>query len=106
LIAMTVATHRVPLALWHQDNDAPVHLVTWGPYAYVRHPFYSAFLLAFLAATLAFPHAATLVTLLFGWTMLTATAIREERRLCHSEFGKEYAEYMASAGRFFPRVSS
>ena len=38
LIAFTIGIHRVPLALWHQENDAPKNIVTHGSYAWVRHP--------------------------------------------------------------------
>ena len=106
LIAMTVGTHRIPLALWHQDNDAPAEIVTWGPYARVRHPFYTSFLLAFAAATLAFPHLLTAACLIYGAIALTITAAREEKRLSASEFGEEYRQYMSVSGRFFPRVTS
>ena len=106
LIAMTVGTHRVPLALWHQDNDAPAQIVTWGPYKYVRHPFYTSFLLAFIATVLAFPHPLTLACLLYSFIALSVTAIREERRLAKSEFGDEYRQYMSASGRFFPRLMS
>ncbi len=104
LMAMAVASHRIPLALWHQDNDAPQELVTWGPYAVVRHPFYTSFILALLAAAIAFPHAATLICLLYGIVLLTLTAIREERRLSSSAFGADYVKYMSKSGRFFPRI--
>src|SRR3954469_25457698 len=30
VMAATVGAHRIPLALWHQDDDAPVEIVTWG----------------------------------------------------------------------------
>ena len=106
LIAMTVGTHRVPLALWHQDNDDPVQLVTWGPYARIRHPFYTSFLLAFAAAVIALPHALTAACLIYGVVALSITARREERRLAASEFGAEYCEYMTITGRFFPRLMS
>jgi protein-S-isoprenylcysteine O-methyltransferase Ste14 len=106
MIAMTVGSHRIPLALWHQDEDAPVELVTWGPYARIRHPFYTSFLLAFAAAVLAFPHAITAGCLIYGFVVLTITAGREERRLANSEFGAAYREYMTVAGRFFPRLGS
>lgn len=104
LIGMTVSAHRIPLALWHQDADAPEHLVTWGPYARIRHPFYTSFLLALAAAAIAFPHLSTLFCLLYGLTALTVTAVREERRLQLSEFGVQYLEYMSVSGRFFPRL--
>ncbi len=103
LIAMTVGAHRVPLALWHQDNDAPVELVTWGPYRHIRHPFYSSFLLAFLAGVLAFPHTLMVACFAYSFIALSITAAREERRLEASEFGEQYRHYMAASGRFFPR---
>ena len=106
LITMTVGGHRVPLALWHQANDAPVQLVTWGAYARIRHPFYTSFLLAFAAAALAFPHAVTFACLFYGGIVLTVTAQREERRLSNSEFGKDYRDYMTVTGRFFPSLRS
>lgn len=106
LIAMTVGTHRIPLALWHQNNDAPVEIVTWGPYASIRHPFYTSFLLAFAAAVFAFPHAITVSCLVYAAAVLTMTAKQEERRLSDSEFGDKYREYMTVAGRFFPRLMS
>jgi protein-S-isoprenylcysteine O-methyltransferase Ste14 len=106
LIAMTVGSHRIPLALWHQSNDAPVELVTWGPYKRIRHPFYTSFLLAFAAAVLTFPHVITVGCLIYGTVVLTIAARREERRLANSGFGDKYREYMAGAGRFFPRLTS
>ena len=104
LIAMTVGTHRIPLALWHQENDAPAQIVTWGPYKRIRHPFYTSFLLAFLAAIFAMPHPLTLACLLYAIVALSLTAGREEARLADSEFGDEYLRYMAVSGRFFPRI--
>jgi protein-S-isoprenylcysteine O-methyltransferase Ste14 len=106
LIAYTLGTHRIPISLWHQGDDAPRHIVTWGAYARIRHPFYAAFLLALLAAFLYFPHLGTVATLLYGFAVLTWTARREERRLRASEFGAEYADYQARTGRFWPRFGA
>ncbi len=105
LIAMTVGTHRIPLALWHQQNDAdaPSEIVTWGPYRRVRHPFYTSFLLAFLAAAVAFPHPLTIGCFVYGLIALSITAAGEEARLSESEFGDEYKQYMSVSGRFLPR---
>jgi len=102
LLAMTVGSHRIPISLWHQHNDAPVEIVTWGPYARIRHPFYSSFLLAFLAAAVALPHALTLASLAWGAAALSLTARREERRLRDSQLGEAYCRYMEATGRFFP----
>ena len=102
LLGLTVGVHRVPLALWHQDNDAPVEIVTWGPYARIRHPFYTSFLLAFVAAVLFAPHYATLALLIYVLIVLTVTAKGEEQRLSSSKFGAEYSKYMTQTGRFLP----
>ncbi len=106
LIAYTIGSHRVPLSLWHQDNDAPESIVTHGAYRYVRHPFYSAFLLALIGAVVACPHAGTLTCLAYAVGVLHFTACREERRLSRSEFGDEYRAYLTRTGRFMPRLTA
>lgn len=104
LIGLTVGTHRIPLALWHQDDDAPASIVTYGPYSVLRHPFYTAFIIYGIAGVLLFPHLLTLLVLSYIVIALNATAAREERRLAASEFGSEYQEYMRTAGRFTPKI--
>jgi len=103
LISYTLGTHRTPLALWHQDEDAPSALVTHGAYRRIRHPFYAAFLLALLAACIHSPHPVTLLALACGCAMLNATAAREERRLANSPFGASYRQYRERTGRFLPK---
>lgn len=104
LIFLTLGTHRIPIALWHQGSDAPKHIVTWGAYRFIRHPFYSSFLLAFAAACFFFPHPIVLGLSLYVFVVLNLTAAGEERKLRASEFGAEYAAYMDRTGRFFPRL--
>ncbi|MBU6533019.1 methyltransferase family protein [Streptomyces mayonensis] len=102
LVTLTIGSHRVPVALWHQRDDAPDHIVTWGAYRHIRHPFYSAFLLAFLGAFLLFPHWVTLALGAYMAAMLNTVAAREERMLSASEFGAVYREYHARTHRFVP----
>jgi protein-S-isoprenylcysteine O-methyltransferase Ste14 len=104
MIGWTVGSHRVPLALWHQDNDAPAGIVTWGPYKYVRHPFYTSLTLAELAAFLSFPSLLTAVGLVYALLAFSLTARREERRLLQSAFGSEYRAYMEVTGRLLPGI--
>lgn len=106
MLGLTLGSHRIPIALWHQSNDAPQHIVTWGAYRYVRHPFYASFLLAFCAAALYSPQAFTLGSLIYGFAILNTTAAREEAKLARSDFGSEYRDYVARTGRFFPRLRS
>ena len=103
-IGLTILTHRVPLALWHQDDDSPVELVTAGPYRLVRHPFYGAFLVGLVGCLLAFPHLITLTTLTYAAVVLDLTARREEHRLLRSAFGSDYRHYMRRTGRLLPMV--
>lgn len=106
LIASAIRAHRLRIALWHQggDADAPTQLVTWGPYSRVRHPFYSAFLLALTGAVVLCPHPALAGLWVYGFVALSLTAVREERRLSASAFGAAYRAYVKTTGRFIPRV--
>lgn len=103
LIAYTLGTHRLRIALWHQNNDAPEHIVTYGAYSRIRHPFYAAFLLALLGALVFCPHPVTLMLLIYGFLVMNHTAAKEEQRLSESKFGAEYRAYIHRTGRFFPR---
>ncbi|HTJ45280.1 MAG TPA: isoprenylcysteine carboxylmethyltransferase family protein [Kofleriaceae bacterium] len=104
MVAATIAVHKVPLALWHQADDAPVSIVTYGPYRYVRHPFYVSFILLLVGTALLTREAIGLGALAAGITVLGWTARREEQRLLASSFGDEYAAYLARTGRFVPRL--
>jgi len=108
LIAATIATHRVPLALWHQEGDqnAPVHIVDYGPYGWVRHPFYVSFILLLIGAALIARDAVTLAALPLGLLSLDWTARMEEKKLLASTLGGEYGAYRARTGRFVPRLAS
>lgn len=103
LQTLTIGTHRIPLALWYQDNDAPRSIVTWGAYKRIRHPFYTSFILSLIASICLAPSIATVAIFIFGVTIKTVTAKREEDRLSKSEMGGEYIEYMKTTGRFFPK---
>lgn len=106
LIALTIGSNRVPLSLWHQQDDSAQHIVTFGAYRRVRHPFYAAFLLALTAAVLVAPHLLTVLTLIYGFIRLNATAAGEEKHLASSQFGHQYRDYMSRTGRFIPRWKS
>lgn len=103
LISFTLGTHRIPIALWHQDNDAPKSIVTFGAYRWVRHPFYASFIVAFVSAFILAPQVVTIACLVYALIILNLTAAREESRLCQSDFGDEYKAYMDKTGRFLPK---
>ena len=104
LVAYTAGTHRIPVSLWHQRDDAPVEIVSWGPYRWVRHPFYASYLLALVAAVALIPWWPTIGALVLGAVGLYVTARREEHRLLASDLGAEYAAYREQTGWFVPRL--
>ncbi len=102
----------VPLALYvhsmfpkrHERPEDFEKLLTDGPYRYVRHPFYSAFIFmgfgigffcisvpGLLAYTLMFPL----------WEKL---AEMEEKELLEY-WGEEYRRFIERRGRFFPKLN-
>ena len=80
-------------------------LITGGPYQFVRHPIYTAFLLI-LGSTL-FVSANWLIG--FAWIGMTilevASRIGFEESLMLDYFGDQYREYMKRTGRLLPRLN-
>ena len=78
-------------------------LVTWGPYRWVRHPFYLATALAVVANSLV--TANWFLTLTGGITFgLLVLRTRTEEEKLIERFGEDYKEYMQRTGRFLPRL--
>jgi protein-S-isoprenylcysteine O-methyltransferase Ste14 len=103
LAGCALGTHRRRLALWHQTDDEPEHLVTEGPYAKIRHPFYTSYLLCLAGCVLAAPHLVMVLVLGVVAYRLHGTAAREERRFLESEaLGTRYGAYVRRTGRFLP----
>ncbi len=78
-------------------------LVTTGPYAWVRHPFYAAFALATVANALVAANWFLFVTGALAFTLLVIRCRTEERNLI-ARFGDEYRAYAKRTGRFLPRI--
>lgn len=106
LFAYTVGSHRVSIPMWHQPNDLPSAVVTWGPYRYVRHPFYSSYYLYFGGLVLVAPAWPILAAACYAFFVLGYTAQVEERELMNSELGEDYRSMLRSTGRFFPPLLS
>ena len=74
-----------------------------GPYAYVRHPIYSSYLLLTFGVILG--TANLLVSIPFAIaTALTIIRTRQEEAVLKRTLGHEYVEYIQTTGRFFPRI--
>jgi protein-S-isoprenylcysteine O-methyltransferase Ste14 len=79
-------------------------LITSGPYQFIRHPIYTAFILI-LGSTL-FISANWLIGLTWaGMTVLDiASRIGFEESLMLEYFGEQYQEYMEKTGRLLPKL--
>lgn len=78
-------------------------LVTRGPYRWIRHPMYTAILLAVIGLWLLSANALIGASgLLLMAVVMIARTPREEAQLL-SAFGDVYREYMRTTGRFWPR---
>ena len=68
-------------------------LITYGPYAYVRHPFYASFLLLVVGLTLLITVPETLILLLMSLAIIPIHIRGEERELLR-RYGEAYRRYM------------
>ncbi len=74
-----------------------------GPYAYVRHPQYVAFIIIMAGFLFQWPTAVTLVMFPVLVSMYISLARREETEAL-KEFGGAYADYMQRVPAFMPRI--
>ncbi|WP_294253909.1 isoprenylcysteine carboxylmethyltransferase family protein [uncultured Sphingomonas sp.] len=83
-----------------RDHD----LVTWGPFATIRHPIYTGLFAMLLAIAVAFGHWRGLILglPLFAWG--TWIRVAEEEALLHARFGRQYEAYAARVKRFLPGI--
>ncbi len=79
-------------------------LVTWGPFAYVRHPIYSALFAWLLAMAVAFGHYLGLILGIPLYWIGTTLRILEEEKLLRAQFGPAYDAYAARVKRFLPGI--
>ena len=95
------ATRATPPTLAF-TGDAPSFLLHAGPYRWVRHPFYSAYLLFWTGAAAATPGLVGWAAVLVLGAVYFAAARHEEGKFAHSAFAARYAAYAARTGMFLP----
>lgn len=81
-------------------------IITKGPYRYVRHPFYTAYNLAWIAAfgaTLWWPLALSAIVMA---TLYERAAREEETGFAASVLAPEYEAYKGRAGKYLPRLNN
>lgn len=91
---------------WIFSSDTPGFLCTSGPFAYVRNPFYTSYLLTMASTVVMVP--SVFRALVFGGLVIyfSRAAFHEERKFLRSELAEEYARYKERTGRFLPKLSA
>ncbi len=84
------------------SGDMPQVIIRGGPYRYVRHPFYAAYMLHWLAGFVATLNWAVAAAGIAAAAMCVIAAAREERRFARSNLGAAYGAYRAGTAMFVP----
>ena len=95
-------THRAnTLPTCFSSNDSP-HLVTDGPYRFVRHPIYCAYLLTWCAGLAGSQNLWLIPTVLVMFVIYGVAAYSEEAMLSQSSVAQQYRDYRSRTGGFVP----
>jgi protein-S-isoprenylcysteine O-methyltransferase Ste14 len=106
LFHRTVAASRDGALHFAFDVEHPVSLVTSGPYRYVRHPFYTSYLIFWAAIALGTWSIWAIPVLALIVAMYTIAARDEERKFANSPMAADYAAYRARTGMFWPKLGN
>lgn len=85
------------------DPELPHSIVSDGPYRYLRHPFYTSYLLFWSGWALASWSAWSILPVLFFAAVYVFAARREESRFAASSLAGDYIQYKNRTGFFAPR---
>lgn len=87
------------------DLEVPRGLATTGPYRYVRHPFYTSYILFWTGYALNTGIWWTAIPVIFFAYVYTKAARQEERLFGQTEMAAQYDDYRSRTGFMFPTVS-
>ncbi len=82
--------------------DKPQRFVQKGLYKYIRHPFYSTYMLSYFSLSFIY---LDLIGIISSFTILFLYykgSLMEEEKFLNSDFSIEYSKYIKRSGRFFP----
>ncbi|KAK4053093.1 hypothetical protein OIV83_001828 [Microbotryomycetes sp. JL201] len=96
-------TRQRPLTAIH-SQDQPGHVFDTGPYALVRHPFYTAYLGNFAAGAVASNSRLGWLAFLGAVAIYLQGARNEESKFAQSELARKYSLYKRRVSMFVPYV--
>ncbi|MEM9062685.1 MAG: isoprenylcysteine carboxylmethyltransferase family protein [Pseudomonadota bacterium] len=106
LALFSASLRAVPAGVLHVafTGDSPGHLITQGIYGRIRNPLYTSYLVYWCAWVLAIAAHPTAIVTLAVFLLLYARAIAQEESVLRGRFREDYRAYVASTGRFLPRL--
>jgi protein-S-isoprenylcysteine O-methyltransferase Ste14 len=88
------------------DEENPHSLVQGGPYRYVRHPFYTSYILFWTGWALATWTLWAVVPVLALIALYVVAARGEEAQFAQTDLSSDYANYRAATGFMLPKTFS
>jgi protein-S-isoprenylcysteine O-methyltransferase Ste14 len=85
-------------------TDRPASLVDNGIFSRIRHPFYTSYVLAWLAGAVACPVLPVVIVTSAMAAQYLLAARAEERKFAASGLAEDYRRYRGRAGMFWPRT--
>jgi protein-S-isoprenylcysteine O-methyltransferase Ste14 len=100
-----IAASRAARLRFAFDPEGPRGLVTTGPYRYVRHPFYTSYLMFWSGWAIATGVAWSAVPVAVFALIYVLAARREEQLFSASGMAGDYARYKSRTGFLLPRLT-
>jgi protein-S-isoprenylcysteine O-methyltransferase Ste14 len=79
-------------------------LVETGPYRWMRHPIYTAYLLSYIGGGLLSSNWVLTVVPVLMYAIMVVIRMGKEEKIMEEQFGQRYIEYEKKTGRLLPRI--
>jgi protein-S-isoprenylcysteine O-methyltransferase Ste14 len=97
------ATRRERPALAFSLSE-PGRVFKTGPYRYLRHPFYSSYIIFWAACAIATPSMLVIATTIVLVAIYSLAALQEQHAILSSDLRLEYEAYQRTTGLFWPKL--
>ena len=104
LFWITIKESKQAALLAAFDEKNPHGLLQTGPYSYVRHPFYTSYLMQWVGWAIASWTVWAIIPVVFMTVTYWLAARDEEKKFATTAMADEYAAYSGKTGRFFPKL--
>ncbi len=104
LFASAVRATRATRLTYVGDDDTPTFLISHGPYRWVRHPFYTSYILFWGACAIMTNSILSYAGFIVMTIAYVVSATSEERKFAGSDLADEYGRYRQKTGLFWPKI--